>query len=111
MSLQTPTADSPTRVETHGLDVIPADERHWPGVIALVGATVVAVLSANTTLYQGPIVVLLNGADLSALLGPLVAGAVYALLWRRTRPYSDPRLRPEARPDRTLESTLEAVGS
>ena len=28
MSIQTPTADSPTRVETHGLDVIPADERH-----------------------------------------------------------------------------------
>lgn len=87
----------------------------WPGIIAFVGAIVVAVLSANTTLYQGPIVALLNGADLSALLGPLVAGTVYAVLWRRTRPYSDPALRPGAATartfDRATEKTPEEIAS
>lgn len=68
----------------------------WPGVIAMVGATTVAVLMANTTLYVGPIAAALGGADLSALVGPLLAGGLYAVLWLTTRPYRDPAARPAA---------------
>ncbi|MBB5642234.1 purine-cytosine permease family protein [Cryobacterium roopkundense] len=42
----------------------------WPGIIAISAATLAAVATSNTTLYQGPISVLLDGADLSALVGP-----------------------------------------
>ncbi|MET0725344.1 MAG: cytosine permease, partial [Leifsonia sp.] len=66
----------------------------WPGVIAMVVATTLAVLMANTTLYVGPIAAALAGADLSAIAGPLVAGGLYALLWHRTNPYRDPAARP-----------------
>ena len=70
----------------------------WPGVIAMVGATTVAVLMANTTLYVGPISEALGGADLSAIVGPLLAGGLYAVLWLTTRPYRDPAARPAASP-------------
>ena len=56
----------------------------WPGIIALLSATTLAILSASTTLYQGPIATAVGGTDLSAFVGPLVAGGVYALLWSRT---------------------------
>ena len=69
----------------------------WPGVVAMVGATTTAVLMANTTLYVGPMAAALGGADLSAIVGPLLAGGLYAVLWRTTRPYRDPAARP-ARP-------------
>ncbi|SFR83091.1 Purine-cytosine permease [Agromyces sp. CF514] len=68
----------------------------WPGVIAVVGAMTVAVLSANTTLYVGPIATALGGADLSAIVGPLLAGGLYAVLWLTTNPYRDPAKRPAA---------------
>lgn len=68
----------------------------WPGVIAMLVATTVAALSANTTLYVGPIAVALGGADLSAIVGPLVAGGLYAVLWLTMPPYRDPAERPGA---------------
>ena len=67
-----------------------------PGVIAMVVAPTVAVLMANTTLYVGPISAALAGADLSAIVGPLLAGGLYAVLWRTTDPYRDPARRPGA---------------
>jgi purine-cytosine permease-like protein len=66
----------------------------WPGTIAMVVATTVAVLMANTTLYVGPISVALAGADLSAFAGPILGGAIYAALWLATSPYRDPASRP-----------------
>jgi cytosine/uracil/thiamine/allantoin permease len=44
----------------------------WPGTIAMVVATTIAVLMANTTLYVGPIATALGGADLSAFAGPIL---------------------------------------
>jgi purine-cytosine permease-like protein len=66
----------------------------WPGTIAMVVATTLAVLMANTTLYVGPIASALGGADLSAFAGPILGGGIYALLWRTTKPYRDPARRP-----------------
>ncbi|MFF2388086.1 purine-cytosine permease family protein [Agromyces sp. NPDC058104] len=68
----------------------------WPGVIAQIVGTVLAIMMANTTLYVGPIATALGGADLSALLAPVIGGGVYALLWLTTRPFRDPALRPGA---------------
>ena len=68
----------------------------WPGTIAMVVATTIAVLMANTTLYVGPIAMALGGADLSAFAGPILGGGIYALLWRTTTPYRDPARRPAA---------------
>ncbi|MEU1972969.1 cytosine permease [Microbacterium sp. NPDC019599] len=68
----------------------------WPGVIAMSVATTTAVLMANTTLYVGPLSVALGGADLSAIVGPLLAGGLYALLWLTCAPYRDPAARPTA---------------
>lgn len=67
-----------------------------PGVVAMVAAPTVAVLMANTTLYVGPIAAALGGADLSAIVGPLLAGGLYAVLWRTADPYRDPARRPGA---------------
>ncbi|WP_405784456.1 cytosine permease [Streptomyces sp. NBC_01378] len=50
------------------------------GIIALVTGTVVALLFVDTTLFVGPGTSALGGLDLSALLGPLTAAAVYRLL-------------------------------
>jgi NCS1 family nucleobase:cation symporter-1 len=66
------------------------------GVVAMVAAVAVAVMSANTTLYVGPISAALGGADLSAIVGPLLGGGLYALLWLTTGPYRDPAERPGA---------------
>ncbi|GGI46004.1 purine-cytosine permease-like protein [Agromyces flavus] len=72
--------------------------RGWfvPGTIAMVAATTVSVLMANTTLYVGPVAAALGGADLSAIVGPVLAGALYAVLWLTTNPYRDRRKRPAA---------------
>lgn len=66
----------------------------WPGAIAMVVATTLAVLMVNTTLYQGPIALALAGADLSSIAGPAIAGGLYALLWYTTTPYKDRARRP-----------------
>jgi len=74
--------------------------RGWfmPGTIAMVVATTVAVLMANTTLYVGPIAIALGGADLSALVGPVLGGAIYAALWLTTNPYRERAARPASAP-------------
>jgi NCS1 family nucleobase:cation symporter-1 len=58
---------------------------NWNAVTAQLLGTTVALLSVNSTLVVGPIANTLGGADLSALLGPVVAAGVYAglTLWRR----------------------------
>lgn len=66
----------------------------WPGTIAMIVATTVAVLMANTTLYVGPIAIALGGADLSAFAGPILGGGIYAVLWLTTSPYREPARRP-----------------
>ncbi len=68
----------------------------WPGVIAMTVATTTAVLMANTTLFVGPIALALGGADLSAIVPPVLAGSLYAVLWMTTTPYRDPAARPAA---------------
>jgi cytosine/uracil/thiamine/allantoin permease len=83
----------------------------WPGITAMVVATTLAALSANTTLYVGPISTAMGGADLSAIVGPLLGGGIYALLWLTTRPYRDPARRPaatHAAPDAPLDATRDA---
>lgn len=39
----------------------------------------------NTALYVGPVAGALDGADLSALVGPLMAGGIYAAMSARQR--------------------------
>jgi purine-cytosine permease-like protein len=77
----------------------------WPGVIAMTTATTTAVLMANTTLYVGPLALALGGADLSAIVGPVLAGILYAVLWLTSSPYRDPAARPATswRDDETID--------
>lgn len=82
-----------------------------PGAVAMVVATTVAVLMVNTTLYTGPISTALGGADLSSLAGPALAAALYAVLWRTTRPYRDPALRPGAEQAASLVADAAASGT
>lgn len=67
---------------------------YLPGVIAQLTGTTLALLMSNTTLYSGPLTLAMNGADLSAIVGPLVGGGLYALLWHTMAPFNDPALRP-----------------
>ena len=53
---------------------------NWRGLTALALGAATAALLANTPHWQGPIVTHLDGADLSALGGMIVAGAAYWLL-------------------------------
>jgi nucleobase:cation symporter-1, NCS1 family len=48
------------------------------GVIALIVGTAAASLFLDTTLYIGPLSSALDGADLSVIVGPLIAGVIYA---------------------------------
>ncbi|MEU0412987.1 cytosine permease [Streptomyces griseorubiginosus] len=50
------------------------------GVAAMLIGTAAAALCMNTALYVGPVAHALGGADLSGLVGPLVACLVYAFL-------------------------------
>ena len=69
---------------------------YWPGMIAMVVSTAVAVMSADTTLYVGPISEALAGADLSAFVAPVLAAAIYVTLWHNTHPYNKVEMRPVA---------------
>ena len=51
---------------------------NWAGFAALFLGTAAAVLCLNTTLYVGPVAHALDGADLSSLVGPVVALIAYA---------------------------------
>lgn len=81
------------------------------GVVAMVVAVTVAVLSANTTLYVGPVSEALGGADLSAVVGPVLGGGLYALLWLTTNPYRDPAKRPGAASAAKIETTDAAASA
>ena len=50
------------------------------GLVALVVGTAAAALCLNTTLYVGPVATWLNGADLSVVVGPVVATVIYVVL-------------------------------
>jgi purine-cytosine permease-like protein len=50
------------------------------GVVAMILGTASAGLCVHTTSWEGPVASLLDGADLSAFVGPAVAAAAYALL-------------------------------
>ncbi|WP_433722814.1 purine-cytosine permease family protein [Nocardia sp. CA-129566] len=52
------------------------------GVTAIILGGVSAGLCIHTASWEGPVAAALGGADLSALLGPAVAAAVYVLLTR-----------------------------
>jgi purine-cytosine permease-like protein len=55
------------------------------GITALVVGTGVALLCVNTAMLRGPVSNALDGADISALTGPLVAAAIYATMTIRAR--------------------------
>lgn len=64
---------------------------NWVGLSALGAGAGAALLCANTKILVGPVARLLDGADISALIGPAVAAGVYGgATWygklRRTRP-------------------------
>lgn len=82
-----------------------------PGVVAMVVAVAVAVMSANTTLSVGPISNALGGADLSAIVGPVLGAGLYALLWLTTDPYRDPANRPGAASAAMIEATDAAASA
>lgn len=56
--------------------------RGWniAGFAAVIAGAAAAVMCVNTTPYQGPVSRMLDGADLSAVVGPLVAVTVYVAL-------------------------------
>lgn len=58
----------------------------WAGFGALLVGTGAAALCLNTSLYVGPVATVLYGADLSSLVGPVVAAAAYVVLVRLRYP-------------------------
>ena len=59
---------------------------NWPGLVALVVAGVAVLMWTDTSVYVGPLSSRTNGADLSWILGILVAAALYIpLAWRNIR--------------------------
>jgi NCS1 family nucleobase:cation symporter-1 len=63
---------------------------YWRGVnpagaTAMIAGTAAALLCVNTAIYVGPVARLLDGADLSSLVGPVVGATIYAALAVRQR--------------------------
>ena len=63
---------------------------YWRGVnpagaTAMIAGTAAALLCVNTAVYVSPVARLLDGADLSSLVGPTVGATVYAALAARQR--------------------------
>jgi purine-cytosine permease-like protein len=56
---------------------------NWAGVCALVIGTAVAALCVNTPDFVGPISNLLDGADISSLVGPALAAGIYTAMTLR----------------------------
>src|ERR1700744_5541171 len=75
---------------------------YWHGVrpagaIAMVAGTAAALLCASNDLYVSPVAAALDGADLSAFVGPVVGACLYAALVprQRSRPaVAGPAIRP-----------------
>jgi nucleobase:cation symporter-1, NCS1 family len=61
---------------------------NWAGVSAQVIGSAVALLCVDTTLVVGPVARALDGADISGLVGPVLAASIYvaATLVARRRP-------------------------
>ncbi|MCX4537668.1 cytosine permease [Streptomyces sp. NBC_01669] len=59
---------------------------NWAGITAQVLGTTAALLCINSTKYQGPLTDALGGADLSALVGPIIGAGLYAVLFKRLYP-------------------------
>jgi nucleobase:cation symporter-1, NCS1 family len=57
----------------------------WPGVVAEGLGTVAALLCINSPVLIGPVARALKGADLSAVIGPLIAAGVYLAMSRGAR--------------------------
>lgn len=53
------------------------------GITAQILGTTTALLFINSTDFQGPLAVALGGADLSALVGPVIGAGLYAVLFKR----------------------------
>jgi NCS1 family nucleobase:cation symporter-1 len=51
----------------------------------MIAGTAAALLCVNTAVYVGPVAGLLDGADLSSLVGPVAGAALYAVLTARQR--------------------------
>lgn len=62
------------------------------GVAALVAGTAAATLFLDTTLFIGPLSNALDGADLSVIVGPVVAGVIYAIMTIAGKRASSPRI-------------------
>jgi purine-cytosine permease-like protein len=58
---------------------------YWPGVAAEGVGTLAALLCINSPVFVGPIAHALNGADLSAIVGPVIAAGIYYALARSRR--------------------------
>jgi purine-cytosine permease-like protein len=56
---------------------------NWAGVTALVVGTGMALLCVNTSVLIGPISNMLDGADISSIVGPVVAAVIYAAMTLR----------------------------
>lgn len=79
------------RYDGPALDAAARGGRYWyvagispAGVIAQVAGTLVSLLAIVGNLWTGPLARASGGADLSWLAGPVVAVAVYALLFKRS---------------------------
>ncbi len=55
------------------------------GATAMIIATGIALLCVNTDVYVGPIAAALGGADISAIVGPILGAFIYAALTLRSR--------------------------
>lgn len=60
---------------------------NWAGFAALLSGAAMAALCLNTTNYVGPIATRFDGADLSSIVGPVVAIAVYVVLVKVLYPH------------------------
>jgi NCS1 family nucleobase:cation symporter-1 len=80
------------RYDGHALHVENSSGIHWyrhgwnlGGAVALAAGMAACLLTANTSVYEGPLAVALGGADISVVLGPVVSAIVYLAFWPMTR--------------------------
>jgi nucleobase:cation symporter-1, NCS1 family len=71
------------------IHTIRAGSRYWgwrginvKGLVAMLAGAVVCVLTINSPILHGPVSTALSGADLTWVLGPVVAGTIYYFLAR-----------------------------
>jgi NCS1 family nucleobase:cation symporter-1 len=54
----------------------------WPGLVAFLVGLAVSVPFMNSALYEGPVAILLHGADIAYYIGMVIAGTLYYGLMR-----------------------------